>query len=283
MSKYIFLDIDGTLVDFDNTMPDSAREALLAAQKNGHKIFLCTGRLSAQIYPWLLEAIPFDGIISSSGANVICGGKSVWNAHIPPEKMVLLAKKLREHGAIYCCHTNEHILTRWLPEVYEIFMAKGLTKEEIDPLFCMAQDIDVTAEAAKGVDLGIEKAVYYHADLPLDGMRKALAPDFIIDGYSYGGLPDTCGEITLAGVSKARGIEELTKVLGIATGNAPGIARADTIAVGDGSNDLAMVRWCGVGVAMGNASDELKAAADLVTSPLREDGIARAFHRLGLV
>ena len=73
-TNYLFLDIDGTLVKFDGTMPKSTEEALKAAQKNGHKLILCTGRGCGQIDPWMLEKIAFVGIISSSGARVQYGG-----------------------------------------------------------------------------------------------------------------------------------------------------------------------------------------------------------------
>ena len=52
--KYIFLDIDGTLVDFQGMLADSALTALETAKSNGHKLFVCTGRQRSQIDPWLL-------------------------------------------------------------------------------------------------------------------------------------------------------------------------------------------------------------------------------------
>ena len=56
--KYIFLDVDGTLVDFNGRLPFSAETALRAAQQNGHRLILCTGRQKSQIYPWPPEKIP---------------------------------------------------------------------------------------------------------------------------------------------------------------------------------------------------------------------------------
>ena len=54
-TKYLFLDIDGTLVGFDGVMPSSALEALKKAHENGHKLVICTGRQLSQVYPWLLK------------------------------------------------------------------------------------------------------------------------------------------------------------------------------------------------------------------------------------
>ena len=72
--KIIFLDVDGTLVDFHGDLPESAREAVLQAKANGHRLVVCTGRLKNQIYPQVL-AMGFDGIIASAGAYVECDGR----------------------------------------------------------------------------------------------------------------------------------------------------------------------------------------------------------------
>ena len=64
---------------------------------------------------------------------------------------------------------------------------------------------------------------------------------------------------------------------------AVGIAREDSIAVGDGPNDLQMMEYAGIGIAMGNAREEVKERADMVTSSIDDDGIYRAFETLGLL
>ena len=71
--KYIFLDIDGTLVT-GAAVPESAHEALVRAKNAGHELILCTGRSLCEIFPFLLEDFEFDGIISSSGGAVKRGG-----------------------------------------------------------------------------------------------------------------------------------------------------------------------------------------------------------------
>ena len=74
---------------------------------------------------------------------------------------------------------------------------------------------------------------------------------------------------------KASGIEQVTEHLGI--------ARRDTLAIGDSDNDLEMLRHAGVGIAMGNAPDAVKAIADEVTGRVDEDGLHAAFVRHGLI
>lgn len=62
-----------------------------------------------------------------------------------------------------------------------------------------------------------------------------------------------------------------------------GVDRADMVAFGDGGNDIPMLRGAGTGVAMGNGSDEVKAAADMVTDRIDSDGIAKALRSLGII
>ena len=79
----------------------------------------------------------------------------------------------------------------------------------------------------------------------------------------------------MRGVNKATGIRDVVEFLHM--------SQADTIGVGDGQNDFDMLRYCDVGVAMGNSRDEVKAVADIVTDDIKEDGLKNAMVHLGLV
>ncbi len=78
-------------------------------------------------------------------------------------------------------------------------------------------------------------------------------------------------DIAPKGVSKASGLEEIAGMLGV--------GRSDVLAIGDGRNDIEMLEWAGRGVAMGQAPDEVKAAADAVTDPVENDGCAVEINR----
>ena len=69
MKKIIFLDVDGTIVDYDNHIPDSAKIAIQQSRKNGHLVFLCTGRSKAEMSNEILD-IGFDGIIGGNGSYI---------------------------------------------------------------------------------------------------------------------------------------------------------------------------------------------------------------------
>ena len=76
--KIVFLDIDGTLVGYDAKIPPSAFQALELAKQNGHRLFICSGRPLCAIYPWLLEAFPFDGIVAAGGGQAFVGERCVF-------------------------------------------------------------------------------------------------------------------------------------------------------------------------------------------------------------
>lgn len=70
MGKIIFLDVDGTLVDYENKLPASAVTAIRQARSNGHRVYICTGRSRAEVYPELWD-IGLDGMIGGNGGEEI--------------------------------------------------------------------------------------------------------------------------------------------------------------------------------------------------------------------
>ena len=97
-TKYIFLDIDGTLVGYDSKMPDSALKALKLAQANGHKIIIASGRAISVIYPDLLKAVDFDGIVASSGSCIVCNGEVIFKSLIKGELLCSLTDYCNRGG-----------------------------------------------------------------------------------------------------------------------------------------------------------------------------------------
>ncbi len=270
-TKYIFLDIDGTLVDFNCTMPKSCETALLAAQKNGHKLILSTGRFMGQIYPWLFEKLPFDGIISSSGAAVYYGGKRIYSKFFSRDDLVYLSDCFARAGAYSCRQLGTHLVSTEcdLEGIYDIFRRADIAAESVASLMG-----DVEIADMNSLD-NVEKVIYYDSKFELDRMRGLLGPAYNIDPFSFKDMPLTCGEVNLAEVNKAHGMADLMKIIGADI--------CDTIAIGDAGNDITMIRTAGVGVAMGNATDEIKAVADLITDSIDRDGIYNAFVNLGII
>ena len=270
--KYIFLDVDGTLVDFDGRLPLSAETALRTAQQNGHRLILCTGRQKSQIYPWLLQKIPFDGVISSSGANVEYNGKCVARHLFPKDRLENLLCFFRQENIPFCLQTAESLYAEpWCAEgIFSYFQQNGVDPDKMVSLFG-----DLTPVACADTLTNVEKVVYYNAGEDVAIMRRRVGADYQIAGYSFGNLGAVNGEISLSTVNKAKGLEACLKHCGADV--------RDSVAVGDGDNDMDMIRFAGIGIAMGNATPELKRAADCVTDSIDCDGLQKAFFSVGLI
>ena len=120
-----------------------------------------------------------------------------------------------------------------------------------------------------------EKIVYFESDASVEQMHRDLLPYFDVVPGSMIGADEKSGEIGINGINKATAMRIYLEHVGI--------ARENRVAIGDGPNDLQMMEYAGTGVAMGNAREEVKERADLVTADIDDDGIWKAFEALGLI
>lgn len=271
-SKYIFLDIDGTLVDFEGKLADSALAALKAARANGHKLFVCTGRQRSRVYSWLLEKVEFDGIISSSGAYVEADGRLIADHCFDGEYMGFLAKYFAASHTPFCVQSADAlILEKWTAQaINEYFLARGIDGTKQSSLFGTVKTVENAAELTVA-----EKIVYYFAPKGTQGVAADLGDRFNVVRFSFGNAADDCGEVTDSRYTKATGIAEILKHFNASQG--------DTVAVGDGDNDLEMMDFAALGIAMGNGTPALKAAADMITDDINSDGLYNAFKKIGVI
>ena len=272
--KHIFIDIDGTLVGYDAKIPSSALAALKQAQRNGHKIIIATGRQRAQIYPDLLAAMNFDGIIASTGAYVECGGRMVYESVIEGDDLCAMVDYYEREGMCYLLMTQDELYADEsfgrivLPYMREVGYSEDLIRGAYGHVI-------VTDEPRRV--RGVEKSSYFLSQKTTEQMTRELDDRFYVVDYSVGNLKTELyfGEVTLAGVNKGSGILRYLEAVGATL--------EDTIAIGDSGNDIDMIDLCAIGVAMGNATDKIKAAADYVTTDVDKDGIYNAFLHLGLI
>ena len=250
--KYIFLDIDGTLV-CGGQIPDDAIDALRLARDNGHELVICTGRSMYEIQDFVLEAFDFDGIVSSSGSRVVRGDKAICH-YISAEETEELC---------------EYFTRRQIP--YTVMTAE-MTYAEGDALRSLIAGQTGLVDKAEGKAVceschaeGVEQIDFYCGKEMCDEVAKEFGGRFNV-------VP---GEITPKGISKASGIREYIQLCG---GDV-----SDTVAFGDSENDLEMISFAGIGVAMGNACAELKEIADIVTDPVYDAGLKKGFEKAGLI
>ena len=275
--KAVFLDVDGTFVNDRGVVPPSAREAVVAARANGHKVVLCTGRSMPELWDEILEP-GFDGVVASAGGYVEYEGKVLLHRSIPVEEVRHVVEFFDRHGVQYFLESNSGL--------YGSRRAKERLRELI---FGGVKDEDILAELEKGlggfidsiivapdpVRADINKVSFLDSHLTIEQIRAEFEGGLHVIHATVPMFGPNSGEMSIPGIHKATGIELLIEHAGI--------ARVDTIAYGDGVNDLEMLQFVETGVAMGNAHLAVLDAADLVTDDADHDGILLSFKGLGLV
>lgn len=274
--KFIFLDIDGTLVSEMKAPSAFVRKAVGGARANGHKVFLCTGRNMPIIGQDILE-VGFDGIIASAGSHIEVGGDVLFDCVLPEETIQECLDIFHRHG-MYCrIETPEGIYTD--PQM-EALLKTAQPDASNSELIRMQKEIEagiVIRPYDKYPKQGAYKICFTSRDLESVEQTKAYLGDrftYAVHAYSDSG---SCfnGEIIPKGIDKGRGIERICGYFGADL--------KDTIAFGDSMNDYEMMKKAGISVAMGNACEEIKKAADTVCKTVWEDGIYYEFCRMNLV
>ncbi len=272
--KYVFLDIDGTLVDYKAEIPPSALKALRAAQANGHKMIIASGRTLFIIYPRLLEAVKFDGIIASGGACVIADGELIYESVIEGEPLKAIAEYFKKEGIHYILQAKDatYVERDFVDVVLPSMRRAGYSEDLIESAYSRYTLVEDMTRIRGG-----EKLSFFGSHNSPSKISEDLGGRYYVADYSVGKIksPTYFGEMNNAGVNKASAIEQYLAYVGGSL--------EDTIAIGDSGNDLEMISFAHIGVAMGNATEAIKNAADLVTTAVDDDGIYNAFVKLGLV
>ncbi len=274
MGKVLFFDIDGTLVGYDGRIPQSARDALEAASRKGHQIVICSGRAEFQVHEEF--KLIADGLVCCTGATSIKNGKVLFEHFMTRDEMVRIIEVLRPTGAKIAGMTDTSMVLD--QECYDCMvrrfsdndMTPEQRKKSVDQI--MRGSI-ITDHMEEHTD--IKKMLYYEADQDVDIIAETLKSVCDVVPASFGNGPRDCGEISSLGINKSYGMQKYMEY--------QGLSREDAIAFGDGPNDIDMIEYAGVGVAMGNSIQELKDIADFVTRDVDRDGVAFAMKELGLI
>ncbi|MDE5909923.1 MAG: HAD family hydrolase [Lachnospiraceae bacterium] len=274
--KFIFLDIDGTLVSAMKAPSVLVTEAVRQARKNGHKVFLCTGR-NMPIIGTDIRSVGFDGIIASAGGHVETDGKILFDNILPEETIQECLSVFHAHG-IYCrIEDAEGIYTD--PQMEELLRTAKPDKTNSE-LIRMQKEIEagITIRSYDQYPGNGAYKICFTAT-SLDNIEKTKK--YLGDRFNYAVHPyvnsSTCfnGEIILKGIDKGRGMALICQYYGA--------DQKDTVAFGDSMNDYEMMETAKVSVAMGNACEELKSMADHVCGNVWDDGIYYGFQELGLI
>ena len=272
-TKYVFLDIDGTLVDGNGIIPESAADAIIKARENGHKILICSGRSRCEMHDNIMS-VPLDGIVGSAGAYVEIDGKVVFHRPMTPEMNKRLFEYFEPKKMSIFIETNYELLVNDIGLAYvneHIEWCKAHNEPYDKELFDLAEPL---ADTPHPEQLGINKMLFVTNDYTLDQVKADMSDEFTVVDSGIR-LPGNSGELSELGMNKGVGIDFVLKYFGADV--------TDTIGIGDGENDMEMLKACGVGIAMGNANPILREIADYVTTDVYDDGLKNAFIHYGLI
>ncbi len=268
--RLIALDLDYTLLGTDKTLSERNRRALERAAERGVEIVPTTGRFYLGM-PEAVRALPFIRFaITVNGAQLYDVNRrtAAARAELPYRRAIEIMSALDEQNVVYDCYMDDwgwmssSFLERaeeFAPDVYYLRMLRSL-RTPVPELkaFLLARRQDVQKVQAYFTDKALRR-----------DLLSSLGKRFPYTAVSAS-LPTNI-EINLREANKGEALLKLAARLGIPAGN--------TMAIGDGLNDLSMIRDAGVGVAMRNACPEILSAADEVTAGCDEDGVALAIEK----
>lgn len=258
MIKALFFDIDGTLVSFNtHVIPQSTVSALREAKARGIRVYISTGRPVAFINNLDQISDLIDGYITTTGALCIVGDERFGCHSISPANVDVIIGSARRWGKSAIVVGAEHVgVVNDSAELTQLFR-EGLN---LDYDFCPLAD--VLREPI------LQISPFFDAREEAEVMGR-------LTGCVSSRWHPAFTDITNAEADKGKAL--------VAMAQHEGFEISETMAFGDGGNDLPIIRQAGIGVAMGNARDNVRAAADYVTTSVDDDGVRNALRHFGLI
>lgn len=257
----IGLDIDGTIMSYDEFISAEVRAAIAELRLRGHQVVLSTGRPLVATLPVLKElgidkgwAVCSNGSVTARIDSELPGGYEV------------------EHAVMFQADQAVAALHEYMPEAMialeQIGVGYYISEDFNSSKLHGAHTITAVPELRQMETSRVVVARASHADRQFSKRVESLG---LRDTY-YSIAGTHWMDLAPDGITKAYGMERLRALLGVGIEN--------TVAVGDAENDIEMLAWAGRGVAMGHASAEVIAAADEITLPILDDGLAPVLEGL---
>ena len=254
--KVLFFDVDGTLFDHDTgQIPQSAIEAIREVRAKGIKTVVATGRPIEEYEKLPVQDVAFDAYLTLNGNICLDENKNIFAGNEIIEEEVDILKGIFEAKMIPLVFIGE----------------RGRYINFIDDVVIETVQQDHSSMPVVGQYQG--EKIYQCMSFVDNGMRQRLEK-----------LLDHC---VITAWHKT-GIDIISKMGGKEAGiqaylDHYGYKRSQSMAFGDGENDIPMIRYAGIGVAMGNGKQELKNEANYVTTDINDDGIKNALEHFGLL
>jgi len=268
----VVMDMDYTLLNKNKEVSPGNKEALAEAAKKGVHLVVATGRIysSARFYTRLLGIN--TPIIASNGAIIKedATNKIMFQSILLDEVALKMIRLCKENG-LYChLYSQDTVYTEKIINISQRYSEWNQRLNEEDRInINVVESLEKTVEEERGkilkavvVDDDEEKLAYIREKIMETG--KVSVSQSLKDNL----------EVMNKGINKGNAIRILSEIYGI--------KRDEIIAIGDNENDISMVEYAGLGIAMGNAVDILKERADYITGTYDEDGVAQVIREFVL-
>lgn len=279
--RLLALDVDGTLLTSQGAITRRTKRAIRRAMAAGIHVTLATGRVlpSARLFARALglgtPLVVSDGALIADPAGAPGGQPAILFARRLDRGLAReVTGFLLDAGLPVVLHYDDHLASSY--RVPWANLIKSLTRAHLRHYLAMRRAIRYLAgpELARYIDAGRDGPAKISAigdEQRLQPVQRELAARFGERVHLTHSGPRSF-DILAAGVSKAAGLERLASLLGV--------GREEIVAIGDNDNDLEMLRFAGLGVAMGNAAEAVRRCARFVTRTNDEDGVAYVIERI---
>lgn len=272
--KLVCIDVDGTLLNSKHKITERTKKILLEAHKKGIHIVICTGRMytDAEYYSNLIGVK--SPVIASNGAFIKekDNDKVIYKDVLGESLSLVLLELFRKHSIKpYFCTPNKFYYGNIMFQLYYIATKiLGIRRNRFDAEYVFSwRRWEKVLQKEKDNVVKCE-IIYRDPALICELLNELKNMDQleIVDSSRYN------IEITRKGVSKGKAVEMLASLYHV--------KREEIITIGDSENDLSMIEYAGLGIAMGNALDSIKQKADHVTASNDNDGVAKAIDQFVL-
>lgn len=270
MIRILAFDLDGTLLDDKKQIPEDNLEAIKKAAAQGVQIVPATGRIYKGI-PDELKSLPFmRWFITANGSYLYDAveDRAAARAEIPVEEALAFYEYADTLGVLYDCYQDNwgYMTASMLQEAVSKIPDPGVRKLIRD----LRAPVPELKAYLKEKGTGVQKLQLYFDDLDQRARELEALPKRFPNLAFSTSMPFNI-EVNARTATKGQRLMSLCGILGVEP--------QDSMALGDGTNDLDMLELAGIGVAMANAAPALLTAADYVTASNNEAGFARAVER----
>lgn len=257
MIKAIFFDIDGTLISFQtHTMAESTKLALQKLRQEGIKLFISTGRAPSNT-AFIKELFDFDGYVTMNGQYCFCGDELIYEKSFSREDISAFVNLAKTTPYSYC-----------FVEPAETYIDK-VTKPYTD----ICKLVNLPIPPVKNLSY-VQGRKIYQLVVSIPQGKEYQITDKVPNALTTRWHPSFVDVIPRDG-GKDKGIDAMIQHFHI--------KREEIMAFGDGENDISMLRFAGIGVAMKNAETIVQEQADYVTSSVDDNGIYNALLHYSII